>query len=55
MSKEKIKNKLGTREYNTCTHALFCYANLTDDNANSKVLDTFPGTIGLVNATTMVL
>ena len=32
-----------------CTHILFCYANSADDNANSKVTDSFPGTIGLVN------
>ena len=44
--------------YITFTHALFCNANSIDDNANNKVLDTFPGTIGLVNdndGTTIVL
>ena len=49
MGKNLLK-KLATWGYNTCTQALSRYANLTaDDNANSKVPDTFPGTIGLVN------
>ena len=32
-----------------CADPLFCYANLTDNNANNKVLNSFPVTIGLVN------
>ena len=49
MRKIKIKDKLATWGYITCTHTLFCLANLIDNNANNKVLDTFPGTIGLAN------
>ena len=47
---KKEKTKLATWGYIMCTHTLFCHANSTDDNANNKVLDTFPaGTIGFVN------
>ena len=38
-------NKLDTWGYNTCTHKLVYNANSTDNNANNKVPDTFPGTI----------
>ena len=48
MGKKKIESQVGYVS-NMSTHTFFCYANSTDNNANNKVLKTFPGTIGVVN------